>query len=388
LFFNVYPVLQLTVAAAEINVNESSPQRTRGYFSLRYGRAFLSDNNIAPGFAIADGTGQGLFAAQLGFNWGRYFGLELAADYYQPDIDAVGHGKVIEYAIYDIIPQVRLRYPLLNDRLTPYVIGGIGVGFTEANDRTLLGADPALPHFDGQDTSVVYALGGGLEYFIADNIAIGVEAKYVFHNANVEVNGAPVAADLDAFLTSVGLRLLFPGPPKLAPAWVPPISELRPYFGFWLGKAYVLDKQITPGFEIPSIRRENVHAGAVGLDLNRYLGAEVAVNHYSRDINETTLGKVTEYDIWSFVPQVRVRYPLMGDRLVPYLTGGIGVGLTQTNDTTPLGASGKVPRFSADDYSVVGSVGAGLEYFVAYNMADRSRLGPCFHRYAHLFPVG
>jgi opacity protein-like surface antigen len=81
-----------------------------------------------------------------------------------------------------------------------------------------------------------------------------------------------------------------------------------------------------------------------------------------------TASKVSEYDIWSFVPQVRVRYPLMGDRLVPYLTGGVGVGLTQSNDTTPLGASGQIPRFSADDFSVVGSVGAGLEYCVAYNM--------------------
>jgi opacity protein-like surface antigen len=107
----------------------------------------------------------------------------------------------------------------------------------------------------------------------------------------------------------------------------------------------------------------------VGLNLNRYLGAEIVVNHYARDINVTGFGKVTEYDIWSFIPQVRVRYPVLGDKLVPYLMGGVGVGLTQTNDTTPLGASGQVPHFSADDYSVVGSVGAGLEYFVAYNMA-------------------
>lgn len=373
-FFSVSPLLYSTAAAAEANLTPASPQRTRGYFSLRYGRAFFPDNAIAPGFEIADGAGQELFAAQLGFNWGRYLGLELAADFYESDIDATGRGKVVEYTVYEIIPQVRLRYPLLNDRLTPYVIGGVGVGFTESSDRTLLGTDPRL-QFGGQDTSVVYTLGGGLEYFIADNIAIGVEMKYVFHDAFAEVKGAPIEADLDALLTSVGLRLLFPGPPKLTrtspvstPWWASDRAELRPYFGFWLGLADILDKQITPAFEISENESGFSHTLALGLDLNRYLGAELVASHYGRDIDATDLGKVGEYEIWSIVPQLRVRYPLMGDKLVPYLTGGVGVGLTQSNDRTPLGASGQVPRFSADDYSVIGSVAAGVEYFVAYNM--------------------
>ena len=39
------------------------------------------------------------------------------------------------------------------------------------------------------------------------------------------------------------------------------------------------------------------------------------------------------------------------------------------NDRTALGQSDPSPRFDADDWSVAGSIGAGVEYFVAYNRA-------------------
>jgi len=201
--------------------------------------------------------------------------------------------------------------------------------------------DPGL-QFGGQDTSVVYTLGGGLEYFIADNIAIGVEMK-----------GAPVEADLDAFLTSVGLRLFFPGPPKAAQTpsvstpWASDRAELRPYFGFWLGLADILDKQITPAFEILENESGFSHTLALGFDLNRYLGAEVAANHYGRDIDATDLGKVGEYEIWSFVPQLRVRYPLMGDKLV--LTGDV---LPRSGTGCREGETGTGQRRAVQDRAV------------------------------------
>ena len=42
------------------------------------------------------------------------------------------------------MPQVRVRYPLLGGRLTPYALAGVGVAFTEFNDRKPPGYDVAV----------------------------------------------------------------------------------------------------------------------------------------------------------------------------------------------------------------------------------------------------
>jgi hypothetical protein len=33
------------------------------------------------------------------------------------------------------VPQLRLRYPFLDDRLVPYLVAGAGIAFTDFNDR-------------------------------------------------------------------------------------------------------------------------------------------------------------------------------------------------------------------------------------------------------------
>ncbi len=352
-----------------------SPQRSRGYIALRYGRAFFTDREIVRGFEMADGSGIELFTASLGFNFGRYLGLELAGDFYEGDVEA-GGGKIGEYTVYNLIPQLRLRYPLLGSSLTPYVLAGVGVGVSESSDPTSFGVSGAVPHFGGSDTALIYAVGGGLEYFIADNIAVGLEAKYVDHSADVEVNGATTEADLDAFLVSAGLRLFFPGPPKTAvagtpsaPWWAFDPKEFRPYLALRVGLTILPDNQIQPRFVFGEHERSQVASLLLGFNLSRYLGIEIAVDQYGSDVEAIPQGKVGEYDVWNFIPQLRARYPLMNDKLVPYLVAGVGASLTRNNDGAPLADADPSLRFHADDWSVAGAIGAGVEYFVAYNMA-------------------
>jgi hypothetical protein len=79
-------------------------------------------------------------------------------------------GEVSEMSVLGLTPQVRLRYPFLDDRLTPYLIGGVGLAITQAND----GRAPV--EWRGGKNGVQYtgSLGGGAEYFIADNLALGL----------------------------------------------------------------------------------------------------------------------------------------------------------------------------------------------------------------------
>ena len=82
---------------------------------------------------------------------------------------------------------VRLRYPMLNDRLIPYVLGGGGVGFVQVDDKFPPIGSTSLKN---NDFPPVGALGGGLEYFIANNLAVGGEAKYLFQQAALGVNSS------------------------------------------------------------------------------------------------------------------------------------------------------------------------------------------------------
>lgn len=372
--------------------NRYADKAKRFYFSLRYGRSVVMDKDIAPGLEIDQAFGQELVGTQIGYDFSERLSLELVAEGYDMEIIATGFGKTIEYASYMIMPQLKLRFPMQNGRLSPYLIGGIGIGITEANDRSPLGEglpaifgpatgpNPAIPIFDGKDTSVVYSIGTGIEYFIAENIALGIEAKYVSQSADVTVNKLDHTADLDAFFISGGIRFLFPGPARPSSAYSSTATgnwlhishdTLTPYIGFRLGMARYAEHQLTPDFELSDHEQEQVINLTVGMELNPYLAAELAVDHFGNDINASKSpipAKITEFNIVSAVPQLRLQYPMLDDRLLPYVLGGVGVGYVQSNDRTSLGASNRVPYFSADNYSLVSVAGAGVDYYIADNM--------------------
>jgi hypothetical protein len=111
--------------------------------------------------------------------------------------------------VFTIIPQARLRYPLWNDRLVPYVFGGVGLGLTGFNDRKPKGF--GLQIQDGTKTTVAGTLGLGVEYFVADNIALGAEFSYLFApDATLMVQGQPEKVKISAPLITFGMRMFYP----------------------------------------------------------------------------------------------------------------------------------------------------------------------------------
>lgn len=67
-----------------------------------------------------------------------------------------------EYAICTYVPQLRVRYPLFDGRLMPYLVTGTGFSF------------------GGEDFAPVTVAGIGIEYFVASNMALGAETKYLY----------------------------------------------------------------------------------------------------------------------------------------------------------------------------------------------------------------
>ncbi len=373
-----------------------SPQRTRFYIGALVGGQGLLNTAFAPGLELSDY--QLALSGLIGVNLGRYVSLEIAADFAEADLDAAGIGTIAEFSQFNLIPQLRLRYPFLNDRMTAYVTGGVGYGQTEVNDNTPASLAPGAPTFTGpdKDNSLVYAFGGGLEYYYADNIALSLEAKYTSQTAEIDLDGATNEVDLEAFRVLAGVRLLFPGP-TFAPRSDGAAEEssifghdprfARPYFTFQVGPpgaALLLEEDIDGTFSFGG-RQGLVLGGGLGYDLNRYLGVELAANWHEHGIEAfrvdfDTDAAVVEYGIWTLIPQLRLKYPLMDDRLVPYMLAGAGLGYTETNDPADETAVLDISTVEADEYGFAAVLGAGLEYFVADNMAVGAEIKYIYHR--------
>ena len=86
---------------------------------------------------------------------------------------------------------------------------GAGIGFGEINDKTVSTSVSGVGGF--REEMFVGAVGGGAEYFVAENLALGFEVKYVYPlNPDIQISGRDADLSLDPILVSAGLRLFFP----------------------------------------------------------------------------------------------------------------------------------------------------------------------------------
>lgn len=176
----------------------------RGYLSARLGIASAIDTDVGGGLEAT--AHEQVVGVSVGVNVNRHLGIELRGDGWERNMQL---GRTIgEFAIYTAAPYLRLRYPVLDGRLTPYALVGVGLGYTEFNDRKKPGFDVDV---GGTSWGVAGGVGLGLEYFVANNIAIGAETKYVvLRDQDVRFNGRRQSLDLDTVLTTVGIKFLFP----------------------------------------------------------------------------------------------------------------------------------------------------------------------------------
>jgi opacity protein-like surface antigen len=350
-------ILALGIGASAARAEDSD--RFRPYVGLRF-----FDTNPATG--VHD-----LFGFSVGANLNRYFGAELSGDRYEVFPDVSPYGTIGEYGVFALIPQVRVRYPLLDDKLVPYFVGGVGAAFTSFGDRKPPGFGLSIQ--DKTSTVVAATAGLGIEYFIADNIAVGVEGRYLFApDPTLIVQGNPEKVKIAAPLFTFGIRMFYP---ELHPA---PMAEAREhvpirfYIGARAGGAVILDSELIPG--LTAENTNNAIGGVLskyfgvsgGINFGRYWGLEVALDGYEVNLDLSDSGNIGEYAVYTAIPYARLRYPLLGDRLQPYLLGGFGYGYTEFNDRKPRGANLSI---EAKSNSWAMGFGAGIEYFVTSNIA-------------------
>jgi opacity protein-like surface antigen len=330
---------------------EDSAQR-RYYLQVRYG-------DIIPGISEATDV----IGVSVGANLGRYFGIEFALDDYDVKVEDLS-----ELGVIGLVPQVRLRYPLLGDRLTPYVAGGVGLSVTQANDQRRPVSWP-----DGK-TAVHPAgtLAGGVEYFIADNIAVGVEGKYLF-SGDVAYTSADASgtANSSAGFLAIALRVFYPELHTDENAAAARAAAARFYLGLPIGAALLVDNEPFPGIHatpeqpIFDSNFAPLFGLAVGATIGRYAAIEIELENYELSLTSSDVGKLGEYAVFPLTLQPRLRYPLLEDRLELSAMAGVGAELAEINDRSKQGA----PPVDADDVAVIGIFGVGVDYFPLNNVS-------------------
>jgi opacity protein-like surface antigen len=366
-------VFLLVISAGTVS-HAADTDQMRPYLAVRVGGTYFVNPSAASEIDLENPPGEAFAGGAIGLNFNRYWGAELAAEFSETDLLVPGAtGKVVELAMWTFLVQGRLRYPMWNDRLTPYLLLGAGVGIAEPNDRNLLNSGgafglPAIPLHGGLDTSFVGAVGTGLEYFVTDNVALGVEVKHRFlFRTDVNLRGQSRELDLDSVVWSSGMRVYFDrqehaGGPRSAAA---DSDELRPYLALRAGAAFFTDPDAVPQakIETPTL----FGGAAVGLNLNKYWGVELAGEGFETELRAPNNGEISEYSFWTALAHVRLRHSVLENRLVSYLLLGGGIGFGELNDRR---VRADVSGISGNRTTTfVGSLGVGLEYFVADNIA-------------------
>jgi len=269
-----------------------------------------------------------------------------------------------------IMPQIRLRYPFLDDKLEPYLTAGVGVAFSQVNDRTFRAAGRPI---ESDEVAFAGGIGGGLDYSWADNFQIGLAGKYLItSSSDTTVSGTNVNSDLNAALLSFSFRVLYPA---LHPEQEPGSGREGAYAVYWAVRAggaapvhHHVFGQIVQHEQNAAIGGtfNQLYGVAFGLNLGPNLGVEIPVGGYEMALGLPGVGTIGEYAVYDLIPRVRVRYPL-GELLETYVAGGVGPTYAEFNDRRPV--TKDLGGIHGADFGFGGLVGAGLEYFFMKNVS-------------------
>lgn len=360
------PALLLLAAAA---ARAAEPPDLRPYVHFRFGyeNSFYHYTEPDAGAVGLESPSQEhAFGGSLGVDIGRHWGLELGLDYAKTDLNEASGTKAGDYSTASVLGQVRYRFPLMDGRLVPYVLAGGGMGLGEFSGREDFGF-----RVHGHDWAPLGVVGAGAEYFFADNLALTLQARYFFgFEPEVVPEGVPQSITADAVGIDAGLRVYFDslGSGARAKSRAPATdsAERRIYIALRGGEAYFTDTDALPGLHLD---RDSglLGNGALGVNLSRHWGAELAFEYARAQLRSPTLGRVSGYPVGSIEALARFRYPILGDRVSPYLLAGPGLAFGQSGDLDkPAGVTG----FSAPtDWTAVAVFGGGVEYFVEDNVA-------------------
>lgn len=306
----------------------------------------------------------------IGMNFDQNWGAELAGDVWEKTVEVDGNGRIGEMSINTMMPQLRFRLPMWDDRLVPYAVIGGGPVFFQFNDQQDSGIGRSI---DSEGWRVGATAGLGIEYFLADNITFALEGKYSWlDKMDVTVDGVTYQEDYSSFLATFGLRIYFDeNHPRVLAEQEEDIPG-RFSMGFRYGGSILTDDTFSEGITL------NPEASAYGRVLNQYpsltlgwnwgehWGVDIFIGGGEQRLEFAGLGNLSEYAVVAGMPQLRYRWPIDGGRWVPYAMLGAGVTYAEINDAQ---ITGSVASLSGKGVYPAVAAGGGIEYFVTRNFS-------------------
>jgi opacity protein-like surface antigen len=352
---------------------EAKGHRFRPYVAMRLGTMFYTNGDAVPGAVVetpafnATGSRIPTWGVTVGADLSRFWGFEFTYDYAKTEMSSQTVGSLGDYHTKSLAGQLRLRVPVDDGRLVPYAIAGGGYG----TGGYLPGKNFTYP-ICCRGSAAFGVLGGGLEYFIGPNVAVGVESKYqyLFH-PDVTLNGRRQRLTADSVALTADLRLYLDRMASGAdvPANPPPAADSGMFSGYLAvrgGDAVFTNPDGAPAVTIDDWSSPLLSA-SLGANFDRHVGAELAFEYGRAQLRSPTLGKITGYPFWTTLGLLRFREPMLRDRLSPYVVVGGGLGFAQTGDpNVPLSQSG---FGSKHNVGTVAAAGLGFDYFLEHNIA-------------------
>jgi opacity protein-like surface antigen len=339
----------------------------RPYLELRIGKDTFTEPDSIQGLELDNHTRNPSAGMSVGVDLGRHVGVEAALDYNKTSLQQSSGVKAGDYSVTRALAQVRLRYPLWNDRLVPFLLAGGGVGlgeFSGREDFTFSGG--------GSGLDILGVVGGGFDYFLVDNVALSLQAKYFFDfNPDFRVDGQSRTLTADSVDLTAGLRVYLDHLGRFSEGGGPEVpatdsDRFRGYLAFRGGRGFFTNRSTAAGVEIDEVSGL-LGEGAIGLNFNHNWGAEFAVNYSRAQLESPPLGDITGYPVFTCALLGRYRYPLLDGRVVPYVVAGGGIGFGEIGDRDQPFA---VTQFGGDrDSSAVAALGGGVDYFIEDNVS-------------------
>jgi len=328
----------------------------RAYLGLRIGESnpLTKANDVA--------------SISLGANLDRYLGFEFSVDGYELYLDTASQGRVAELAVLGLLPQVRLRYPLLASRLVPYFLGGAGLAIAQINDASV----PTTWASGGLNSiRALGAVGGGIEYYVSDDIALGVEGKYLITGSKTfDADGTKQEVDMDVGILTFGMRAFYPELHHDPAAFAVRRGGRRLWVGARFGGALSMAGRIFPGVATEpeqTLLGSNfapLYEVSAGVQLGPVVDLGLSLANYELRIQPPGAEGKADYAVFPILVQARLHLPLPDHRIDPYAVLGVGAEKAEVNDAGSTGM-----RLDGSGFAVVGALGAGIDYFVTSDVA-------------------
>jgi outer membrane protein W len=136
------------------------------------------------------------------------FSLELAWNYFKTDIEE-GSFKLGEFTTMPFMLTCQFRLTPMGP-IIPYVGGGVGYFINKFDESSEAEENAEVKDID-IDNSLGLHTNAGLDWFLTDNFALNLDAKYLFTEADIEgeEGDSKVTGDIDFEALTIGSGIKF-----------------------------------------------------------------------------------------------------------------------------------------------------------------------------------